>query len=600
MGKLQERHEIATELKWRLEDIYENNDDFARDLVCLKNEKEKVEKLRGTITSGEALLTALRKRDELNLLSGRLITYSHMRKDEDNGNLVYQGLADQALSASVEVSSTLAFLEPEILMLEANTVRDWIEKTPGLELYKHHLEDILRMKAHTLPTEQEELLAAAGELAAAPSNIFRMFNNADLKFPMVKNDQGQMVELTHGRYIQLLQSKDVSVRKGAFEAMYETYGSWKNTLGATFISSAKKENYFARARKYDSSLEAALHQDNVEPEVYTNLLDSIHAHLPLLHRYVRLRKELLTVKELHMYDLYVPMVPDEDLEFSKEEAKKMVQEGLHPLGEQYLNDLGNSFSDGWIDWLENRGKTSGAYSWGIYGVHPYVLMNYQGTLDDVFTLAHELGHAMHTFYSNRNQEFVNSGYTIFVAEVASTLNEALLMDDLLKKTNEPKKRAYLLNHYLEQFRGTIFRQTMFAEFEYIVHGKIGQREPVTADLLSEIYYDLNKKFFGEDLIVDDYIAMEWARIPHFYRPFYVYKYATGFSAAISLSRQILQDGEPAVRRYLDFLGGGCSDYSINLLKKAGVDMSKPSPIVQAMQVFEELLTELEQISENHL
>ncbi|HBG01723.1 MAG TPA: oligoendopeptidase F [Firmicutes bacterium] len=504
------------------------------------------------------------------------------------------------MAAAVELNAAQSFFVPEILSLDPNSVRGWIGQVPGLELYEHYLEDILRMKAHTLPAEQEQLLAAAGEIAQAPSNIFRMFNNADLKFPEVKNDAGDMVELTHGRYGQLLESQQREVRKGAFEALYETYTAWRNTLGATFIASTKKELYFARARKYASSLEAALYRDNVEPEVYTNLVDSIHDHLPLLHRYVRLRKKLLGLEELHMYDLYVPMVADQDAKIPRQDAVEMVQTGLHHLGEQYLSDLEASFTDGWIDWLENRGKTSGAYSWGTYGVHPYVLLNHQDTLNDVFTLAHELGHAMHTFYSNKNQEFVNAGYTIFVAEVASTLNEALLMDDLLKKTEEPKKRAYLLNHFLEQFRGTVFRQTMFAEFEMIVHGRVGEGESLTSDKLSEIYYDLNKKYYGEDIVIDEAIAMEWARIPHFYRPFYVYKYATGFSAAISLSQQILQEGEPAVLRYLEFLGGGSSDYPINLLQKAGVDMSKPEPIVQAMALFDELLSELEHLADTKL
>nr|NLJ02216.1 oligoendopeptidase F [Bacillota bacterium] len=448
--------------------------------------------------------------------------------------------------------------------------------------------------------EQEQLLAAAGEMAQAPRNIFTMFNNADLKFPEVKNDAGEMVELTHGRYIQFLESPNREVRKGAFDALYKTYTAWKNTLGATYNSALKKELYFARARKYNSSLEAALHEDNVDPEVYRNLINSVHDHLPLMYRYVRLRKKLLGLDELHMYDLYVPMVADQDVEVSREEAVEMVREGLNALGPEYVKDMEASFTEGWIDWLENRGKTSGAYSWGTYGVHPYVLLNYQGTLNDVFTLAHELGHAMHTYYSNKHQEFVNSGYTIFVAEVASTLNEALLMDDLLKKTEDPKKKAYLLNHFLEQFRGTVFRQTMFAEFEMIVHGKVGEGEQLTAEKLSEIYYELNKKYFGEDIVVDEAISMEWARIPHFYRPFYVYKYATGFSAAISLSQQILDEGEPAVKRYLDFLGSGGSDYPINLLQRAGVDMSRPDPIVQAMGVFEQLLGELEHLADTAL
>lgn len=600
MSQLPERHEIPSELKWKLEDIYSSNELWEQDLAKARDSKGRILALQGTITSGEALLKALQVRDEISQLMDGLFVYARMRKDENNADPLYQGYADQAQSVAVGLRSAMAFLEPEILSLEPQQVLGWVDEIPELELYRHYLENILRMKAHTLPAEQEQLLAAAGELAQIPGNIFTMFNNADLEFPQVKNDAGEMVELTHGRYIQLLESQKQEVRKGAFEAMYETYSSWKNTLGATYVGAVKKELYFAKARKYDSSLEAALDQDNIKPEVYMNLIDSIHDHLHLLHRYVGLRKKLLGLDELHMYDLYVPMVGDEHMEIPREEAITMVQAGLHPLGEQYLTDLSRSFEDGWIDWLENRGKTSGAYSWGTYGVHPYVLMNYQDNLDNVFTLAHELGHAMHTFYSNQNQEYVNSQYTIFVAEVASTLNESLLMDDLLKKTQEPKKRAYLLNHYLEQFRGTVFRQTMFAEFEMIVHGKVGQGESVTAEQLSEIYYDLNKKYFGEEIVVDQLIAMEWARIPHFYRPFYVYKYATGFSAAVSLAQQILEEGEPAVERYLGFLSGGGSDYPLNLLMGAGVDMSKPEPIIQAMDVFEELLNELEELSKGHL
>ena len=600
MSQLPERHEIPSELKWKLEDIYSSNELWEQDLAKARDSKGRILALQGTITSGEALLKALQVRDEISQLMDGLFVYARMRKDENNADPLYQGYADQAQSVAVGLRSAMAFLEPEILSLEPQQVLGWVDQIPELELYRHYLENILRMKAHTLPAEQEQLLAAAGELAQIPGNIFTMFNNADLEFPQVKNDAGEMVELTHGRYIQLLESQKQEVRKGAFEAMYETYSSWKNTLGATYVGAVKKELYFAKARKYDSSLEAALDQDNIKPEVYTNLIDSIHDHLHLLHRYVGLRKKLLGLDELHMYDLYVPMVGDEHMEIPREEAITMVQAGLHPLGEQYLTDLSRSFEDGWIDWLENRGKTSGAYSWGTYGVHPYVLMNYQDNLDNVFTLAHELGHAMHTFYSNQNQEYVNSQYTIFVAEVASTLNESLLMDDLLKKTQDPKKRAYLLNHYLEQFRGTVFRQTMFAEFEMIVHGKVGQGESVTAEQLSEIYYDLNKKYFGEEIVVDQLIAMEWARIPHFYRPFYVYKYATGFSAAVSLAQQILEEGEPAVERYLGFLSGGGSDYPLNLLMGAGVDMSKPEPIIQAMDVFEELLNELEELSKGHL
>lgn len=600
MGKLPERHEVSSDLKWRLEDIYETDEAWERDLERAKQSIEPIRALKGTLTSGENLLKALQMRDEIALLMDRLISYAYMRKDEDNANSKYQGYADQALSVSVSLGSAAAFFEPEILALEEGVVRGWIDSIPELEIYRHHLENILRMKAHTLPAEQEELLAAAGEMAQAASNIFRMFNNADLKFPEVENAAGELVELTHGRYIQLLESTNRDVRKGAFEAMYNTYGAWKNTLGAMYTSAVKKALYFSKVRKYESSLHAALDADNVGPEVYHNLIDSIHDHLDLMHRYVGLRKKLLGVDELHMYDLYVPMVQDQHVQIPRKQAIEMVQAGLKPLGKQYLTDLKKSFKEGWIDWMENRGKTSGAYSWGTYGVHPYVLLNHQDTLDDMFTLAHELGHAMHSYYSDQNQEFINAAYTIFVAEVASTLNESLVMHHLLEKTTEPKERMYLLNHHLEQFRGTVFRQTMFAEFEMVVHNKIGQGEPVTADQLSEIYYELNKKYFGPEIIVDELIAMEWARIPHFYRPFYVYKYATGFSAAVSLSQQILKEGGPAVNRYLQFLGSGGSDYPLNLLKRAGVDMSKPAPIVEAMKVFEQLLDELEELSKNEI
>ncbi len=598
MGQLPTRQEIPEELKWRLEDIFATDREWETELAQIRAHKDEIQNLRGTITSAQTLLHALQVRDEITQRLSRLISYANMRQDEDNTEPRYQGYADQAMRIAVEFNSAGAFLQPEILALDPRDVVRWIEQLPELEVYRHHLDNILRMKPHTLPAEQEELLAAAGELAQAPGNIFQMFNNADLKFPRVKNDEGQLVELTHGRYIQLLESRHQEVRRDVFEAMYTTYRGWKNTLGATYLAAVKKQLYFSRARKYPSSLEAALHADNVKPEVYTNLVDSINEHLPLLHRYVRLRKKLLKLDELHMYDLYVPMVADEQVEFDIPQAVETVQKGLRPLGDEYLSDLNKSFNQGWIDWMENRGKTSGAYSSGTYGVHPYVLLNYQKTLDNVFTLAHELGHAMHSYYSNRNQEFINARYTIFVAEVASTVNEALLIDDLLKKTEAPRQRAYLLNHYLEQFRGTVFRQTMFAEFEMIVHDKIGRGESMTADQLSEVYYDLNKKYFGDDLVVDELIAMEWARIPHFYRPFYVYKYATGFSAAVSLAEQILEQGRPAVDKYLSFLGAGGSAYPLQLLQAAGVDMSEPKPIVQAMQVFEELLDELEKISES--
>jgi len=600
MSKVLARHEVPAELKWRLEDIYASDELFEQDLAKAKDSLAGVGELRGTITSKERLLHALRRRDELAMLIDRIFAYAYMRRDEDNSNSKYQAYADQALSLMVMANSASAFLEPEILSLDSAVVWEWVEAEPELEAYRHFLHNILRRKAHTLSAEQEELLAGAGELGSAPGVIFGMFNDADLKFPEITNEEGEKVELTHGRYIQFLESRDRRVREEAFTALYTTYEKWKNTLGAMYTSELKQARFFAKTRRYNSALEAALDSDNVQPEVYHNLIQAIEGNLELLHKYVALRKELLGVDELHMYDLYVPMVHDEQQTIPREAAAAMVQEGLEALGPTYLNDLKQAFTDGWIDWLENRGKTSGAYSWGTYGVHPYVLMNYQDNLDNMFTLAHELGHAMHSYYSDKNQPFVNAQYSIFVAEVASTVNEALVMRHLLSKTESPKQRMYLLNHFLEQFRGTVFRQTMFAEFELIVHDKVNKGESLTADQLSEIYYGLNKKYYGKDIVVDPLIALEWARIPHFYRPFYVYQYATGFSAAIALAEQILTEGEPARQRYLAFLGSGGSDYPIELLKKAGVDMTSPQPITSAMQVFGELLAELEELSKEHL
>lgn len=422
MSKVLERHEVPAELKWRLEDIYASDALFEQDLAKAKESLLKVQELKGTITSSQGLLKALKRRDELGLLVDRLFAYAYMRRDEDNGSGKYQAYADQALSLAVMANSAFAFLEPEILQLDEEQVWEWVAAEPELETYRHFLHNILRRKAHTLSAEQEELLASAGELGSAPGNIFRMFNDADLKFPEITNEQGEKVELTHGRYIQFLESKDRRVREEAFTALYTTYEQWKNTLGAMYTAELKKARFFARARRYNSSLEAALDQDNIPPAVYHNLIQTIQDHLGLLHRYVALRKKLLGVDELHMYDLYVPMIPEAEQKISREEAVAMVQEGLQALGPTYLNDLKQAFTGGWIDWLENRGKTSGAYSWGTYGVHPYVLMNYQENLDNMFTLAHELGHAMHSYYSDKRQPFVNSQYSIFVAEVASTVN----------------------------------------------------------------------------------------------------------------------------------------------------------------------------------
>ena len=591
------RSEIADQYQWRLTDLYPSDQAWEEDFEQLKQLMPTLQNYKGRLTSAENLLACLKLQDQVSIKFDQLAGYAMMSKDQDNTNSVYQGFYDRIVGIGAELGSNLAYIEPEILALPEDTVRQWVEQTPELQVYSHYLDNILRMKPHTLPTEQEEILARASEMAQAASQIFRMFNNADLRFPTIRDEDGNEVELTHGRYLRFMESKNRDVRRSAFEAMYSTYEQWKNTLATTYSSAVKRALFFARTRKYGSSLEVALDVDHVQPEVYHNLIKAIHDSLPLFYRYMRLRKKMLKLDELHMYDIYVPLVKDLDMEILPEQAVEMVKEGLAPLGEQYIKDLSRGLSEGWIDWFENKGKTSGAYSASVYRVHPYVLLNYENTVDNMFTLAHEMGHAMHSFYSDLNQEFINADYTIFVAEVASTVNECLVMNDLLAKTNDPKQKLCLLNHYLEQFRGTVFRQTMFAEFEMIVHDRIGQGIPMTADSLCKVYHELNQKYYGPDVVSDPYIAMEWARIPHFYRPFYVYKYATGFSAAVALTQQILTERSPAVTRYLDFLKSGGSDYPLNLLKKAGVDMTTPEPIVKAIEVFGSLIDQMERLVE---
>lgn len=591
------RSEMADQHKWKLTDIYQSDQAWEDDFQQLKELMPALQSYKGRLDSAENLLACLKLQDQAGMKFDRLYGYAMMSKDQDNANPVYQGFYDRIVGIGAELSANLAYIEPEILALPESTVHEWVEQTPELRIYSHYLDNILRMKPHTLPTDQEEILARASEMAQAASQIFRMFNNADLRFPTIKDEDGSEVELTHGRYLRFMESKNREVRQAAFEAMYFTYEQWKNTLATTYTAAVKKTLFFAKTRKYPSSLEAALDVDNVRPEVYHNLIEAVHESLPLFYRYMRLRKQMLGVDELHMYDIYVPLVKDLDMEIPPEKAVEMVKEGLAPLGEQYLADLSRGLTEGWIDWFENKGKTSGAYSASVYRVHPYVLLNYDNTVDDMFTLAHEMGHAMHSFYSDQNQEFVNADYTIFVAEVASTVNECLVMNDLLAKTNDPKQKLYLLNHYLEQFRGTVFRQTMFAEFEMIVHDRIGRGIPMTAESLCQVYHELNQKYYGPDVVSDQHIAMEWARIPHFYRPFYVYKYATGFSAAVALTQQILTERSPAVTRYLDFLKSGGSDYPLNLLRKAGVDMAAPEPVLQAMGVFGALVDQMEKLVE---
>ena len=487
-----------------------------------------------------------------------------------------------------------SFVEPELLAADEALIRNYL-KREDLQKFTQYFNNLFRQKEHILSDEAEEILAAAQKISQSPSDIFQVLNNADLKFPEIKDENGEMVRITHSRFGIFLESRDRSVREAAFKQMYAVYGQFRNTIAAIFLASVKKDNFFAEMRKYDSSRQMYLEDGNIPEQVYDNLIETVQEHLPLLHRYVELRKRVLGLEEVHLYDLYVPLVKEVDFNVPFEKAKEMVLEGLKPMGEEYGALLKKGFGEGWLDVYENEGKRSGAYSWSVYGVHPYVLLNYQPNLNNVFTIAHEMGHALHSYYSNENQTYTNSGYKIFVAEVASTCNESLLIHHLLGHTDSKEEKAYLLNHFLEQFRTTLFRQTMFAEFEKITHEMVDSGKTLNQEMLCEIYFELNRKYFGDKIVIDKEIEMEWARIPHFYTAFYVYQYATGFSAAIALSKRILELGEPAVEDYKKFLKGGCSDYPIELLKTAGVDMGSREPVKAAMKVFEELLEELEKL-----
>ncbi|MFH5185500.1 oligoendopeptidase F [Paenibacillus sp. TAB 01] len=595
MNQVLTRKDVPEEQRWKLEDLFPNQQAWDQEYQAVKEEMKKAASFHGKLKEPAAIKQCFELEDKISLHTERLYVYANMKHHEDTAEPTYQALSDKAKRLSVETGEALSFISPEILSLSDDELKKLIAD-PELSFYKRTLEEMVREKQHVLSKNEEALLAQVGNLSQAPGTIYSMLNNADLKFPKVKNEQGEEVELTHGRYIQFLESRNREVRKEAFQAMYATYGKNKNTIGATLAANITKNIFYSKVRKYPSTLEMSLYGDNIDKEVYTNLIDAIHQSLPLMHRYMTLRKKLLKVDELHMYDLFAPLVDEYKMDITYDQAKQTVKESLKPLGQNYLNILQEGFDDRWIDVYENEGKRNGAYSWGAFGTHPYVLLNHKDNLNSMFTLTHEMGHAIHSYLSDANQPYRYAQYTIFLAEVASTLNEALLMDYMLKKSTDPKEKMYLLTYYMDQFRTTVFRQTMFAEFEKITHEKAEQGESLTPQEFSKIYYDLNKLYYGDDMVVDQDIEMEWARIPHFYNSFYVYKYATGFSAATSFAKQILEEGQPAVDRYLGFLKSGGSDYSINILKKAGVDMSSPEPIKQAMDVFKGLLEQMEQLA----
>ena len=594
--ELPKREEVPVEKTWDLEAIFKTDEEWYKQLEEVKGMLPEIQGYQGSLDkSGENLYNLLDLQDKISHKIGRLFTYAHMRKDQDTTNAHYQEMNAKAESAYTKIASAMSFIVPEILALPEGKVDDYLKEYEPLSHYEHTLDEITRQRAHVLSEKEEKLLAGFSEIGSNPSQTFGALNNADLSFPTIKNDKGEEVDLTHGRYVGFLKSDDRDVRKSAFDAMYDTFGAFKNTFASTLSGNVKKNNFNAEVRNYDRARQAKLDNNNIPESVYDNLIEAVNERLPLLHRYVELRKEVLGLDDVHMYDIYTPLVKDAELEVSYEEAKDLVLKGLQPLGEEYVNIVGEGFENRWIDVEENKGKRSGAYSSGHYGTNPYILMNWQDNVNNLFTLAHELGHSLHSYYTHQNQPYRYGNYSIFVAEVASTCNEALLNDYMLKNTKSEKEKLYLLNNFLEGFRGTVFRQTMFAEFEHQIHVQAQEGEALTADKLTEIYYELNKKYFGDNIVVDEKIGLEWARIPHFYMGYYVYQYSTGYAAATALADQILTEGDEAVDRYKSFLKAGSSDYPIEVLKRAGVDMTSKQPILAALDVFEEKLNELESL-----
>ena len=588
-----ERSTIENKFKWTIDEMYPNEESIEKDIQKVKELIEEVKRYKGILAdSEENIFKALNISEEASRILQNLYVYTHMKSHEDTRINKNQGNATKTDMLSTELSMATSYMVPEIIAMDNEKLENYL-KTERLSHYKKYVDDILRLKPHTLNEREEELLAAVADLSGVPENVYDMLSFADLQFPEIEDENGEKVRVTHSNFSLFLKSKDARVRKDAFEAMYGIYGQYKNTFASTLYGGIKSEIFYAKTRKYESALQGSLFQDNVSVDVYNNLIDAVHENLDTLNDYIDLKKKFLGLDKINMYDLYVPLTENFDMEISYEKAQEIILEALKPLGEEYLENVKKAFAEGWIDVYGNEGKQGGAYSWGSYDSKSYILMSYKDDLNSLFTLIHEMGHSMHSFYSKNNQPYLYSGYKIFVAEVASTLNELLLINYLLKNAESKEERVYLLNYYLEQFRTTVYRQTMFAEFEKICHGKVEEGEPLTAEDFNNIYYDLNKKYYGESCEVNEEIALEWARIPHFYSNFYVYKYATGFSAASALSKQILEEGESAVSRYKEFLKSGGSEFPLDQLRKAGVDMEKKESVDEALHVFKDLVKQLE-------
>ena len=592
MKKIWKREEIPVEHTWATEDLYASDALWEEDLAVMIEDGKHLASFAGKLGNAEDLYAFLHADEMADLRIGRLAGYCMRKGDEDTRNSTYQAMTGKFRSVMVKIGSDCSFATPELMAISDEDMERFYAEKPELERYRRYLTNMRRLKAHTLSAAEERILAAAGEVAGAPSNIYSMFANADIKFPDAVDAQGNAHAVRQGTFVGLEESADRVLRQSAYESLYGSFNDYKNTAAGLLNAQNKQLKFFAETRKYNTAFEAALARTNVPTDVYLNLIEAVHQNLDKMHRYVRLRKKLLGVDELHFYDVYTPLLEGLDKYIPIEEAKQTVYDSLAPLGQEYRDVIKHAFANRWIDVYPNEGKRSGAYSAGA-DVHPFVLLNHTGTLDNQFTLAHEMGHAMHSYLSHKHQNPIDSDYVIFVAEVASTFNEALLMEYLLNKTTDKKERAFLINHYLDQFKGTIYRQTMFAEFELNIGRMVAEGKSLTADLLCAEYKRLNEMYYGPDMVVDDNIAVEWARIPHFYYNYYVFQYATGYSAAIALSRKVLDGGEKELGDYLGFLSGGCSKTPIDLLKGAGVDMTSPEPVNQALELFGRLLDEME-------
>ncbi|HVP38284.1 MAG TPA: oligoendopeptidase F [Candidatus Saccharimonadales bacterium] len=598
-GKIPQRADIDPKYKWKLEGIYATDDLWDADVKRLEGMLAPWAAMKGHLSaSGDSLLQAFRMADSVGVVSGRLYAYASMRRDEDNRVPRYLGEVDRLNGLFTQVGAAGAYMSPEILGIPQATLDAFLKSTPALGLYRHALDDVLRRRPHTLPEPEERLLALSSEMSGGPGTIFGAFDNADLRYGSIRDENGQLTEVTKARWEMWRVSPDRRVRRDAFQTLFGTYAGFNNTLGACLNADVKGQLFYARARKYDTAVEASLDNNNIPVSVYRNLVATVNANLGPLHRYAELRKKWMGLDTLRLYDLYVPLVPEVKFDVSFEAAQKEVVAGLQPLGETYLAPFRKGLESGWIDVYETQGKTSGAYSGGTYSTQPYVLLNWSNTLDDEFTLAHEMGHSLHSYFTWKTQPPVYANYSTFVAEVASTGNEALFMHHLLQGKLTREQRMYLINHQLEQIRGTFFRQTLFAEFELRIHEMAEKGEPLTAEAMNKLYADLYRTYYGPALTVDSLTACEWSRIPHFYMHYYVWQYATSFAASMALSQKVLQEGQPAVDRYLGFLKAGSSDYPIEILKHAGVDMSTPAPIEATVAQFSRLLDELEKLHDS--